>query len=103
MVHRNTSRPHRVQPTGLAFDLPDLLMAQAWAEFHGLRMVIELDRHADGHACEEILAFYPPRAAACRWTMWRAASGVVAQAILGRRQPFAAVAEALEQLIPASA
>ena len=30
-------------PTGVAFDIPDLLMLRAWADYHELRLAIELD------------------------------------------------------------
>ncbi|MBN8928140.1 MAG: hypothetical protein BGO51_22525 [Rhodospirillales bacterium 69-11] len=103
MFDINSPKHARVLPTGLAFDLPDLFMAQGWAEFHGLRLVVELDGCTDGEEYEEVLAFYPPNSAFRRWMMWRSAKGIVVQPMMGRTRRFDSVAEALEHLIPASA
>jgi hypothetical protein len=36
-------------PAGLSFEVADLILLQSWAEFHDLRMVVELDHcGADG-------------------------------------------------------
>jgi hypothetical protein len=78
-------------------------MAQAWADYHGLRMVIELDSHTETEEYEEMLAFYPPNSAFRRWMMWRAESGIVVQPMMGRTRRFARMADALEQTIRAAA
>jgi hypothetical protein len=90
-------------PTGLAFEVPDLLLAQAWADFHNLRMVIELDGCIEGDEYEEVLALYPPRGAFRRWMIWRSVSGIVVQPMMGRTQHYNTVVDALEQLIRAPA
>ena len=90
-------------PTGLAFELADLVMAQGWSEFHDLRMVIELDYCAEGEEYEEVLAFYPRNSAFRRWMIWRAPRGIIVQPMMGRASSFASVAEALDALIPARA
>jgi hypothetical protein len=90
-------------PTGLSFELADLLLAQAWSEFHELRMTIELDYYAEGDEFEEVLEFYAPNSAFRRWMLWRAADGIVVQPIMGRPIHFITLADALEHLIPASA
>ncbi len=90
-------------PTGIAFEVPDLFLAEAWAEYHGLRMVIELDGCTDGDEYEEVLAFYPPTSAFRRWMIWRSVDGIVVQPMMGRMQCHASFADALEQMIPAAA
>ncbi|MDR3535761.1 MAG: hypothetical protein P4L71_04605 [Acetobacteraceae bacterium] len=103
MFDINTPKTQRALPTGLAFELPDLYLAQGWSEYHDLRMVIELDGCTDGDEYEEVLAFYPAKSAFRRWMVWRSASGIVVQPMMGRTQRFTTLADALEQIIPASA
>jgi hypothetical protein len=100
------NRPSRLLtalPMGLAFELADLVMVQAWSEYHDLRMVVELDYSAEGEEYEEVLALYPRDSSFRRWMVWRGACEVVVQPMLGRALRFASVAEALEHLIPARA
>ncbi len=91
------------QPTGLAFEVSDLVMTQGWADFHELRMVMELDYCAEGEEYEEVVALYPRDSAFRRWMMWRGPAGIVVQPMMGRASCFASMADALERLIPASA
>lgn len=88
-------------PTGLAFELADLVMAQGWAEYHNLRMTVELDYCAEGEEYEEVLAFYPRDSAFRRWMIWRGPRGIVVQPMMGRASCYASVSEALDRLIPA--
>jgi hypothetical protein len=90
-------------PMGLAFELADLVMVQGWSEFHELRMVVELDYTAEGEEYEEVLALYPRDSSFRRWMVWRNATDVVVQPMMGRASRYASVAEALEHLIPARA
>jgi len=88
-------------PKGLAFEIPDLMLLQGWAEFHNVQMIVELDHCVEGEEYEEVVAFYSPDSRLRRWIMWRAATEVVVQPLIGRGCRFATVAEALESLIPA--
>ena len=90
-------------PTGIAFDLADLVMVQGWSEYHDLRMVVELDYTAEGEEYEEVLALYPQASAFRRWMMWRGVGEIVVQPMMGRAQHYPSVADALEALIPARA
>ena len=83
-------------PTGLAFELSDLVILQGWAEYHDLRMVIELDYWADGEEYEEVVALYPHNSSFRRWMIWRDLNGVVVQPIVGRSTRSGSVCEALE-------
>src|SRR6185312_8919352 len=87
-------------PTGISFELSDLALVQGWAEFHDLRMVVELDYSAEGEEYEEVLAFYPRDSAFRRWMMWRVVGEIVVQPMMGRAAQFGSVADALERLIP---
>jgi hypothetical protein len=103
MFHVPPPRTLTKLPTGIAFEVSDLLLAEAWAEYHALRMVIELDSCTDGDEYEEMLAFYPRNSAFRRWMIWRSAAGIVVQPMMARSRRHATVAEALEQMIPAAA
>ena len=82
--------------SGCSFELPDLLIAQAWAEYHGLSFSIELDRMIDGVVCEEVLCFAIPRFRS--WTVWRSGADVIAFPDSGLTIRFASLPDALEGL-----
>ncbi len=88
-------------PTGLSFDVPDLLMLRGWTDYHGLRLLIELDVCAEDEEYEEFLGLYEPTCAFRRWMMWRSCDGIVVQPAMGRMMLFDRMAEVLEALLPA--
>jgi hypothetical protein len=88
-------------PTGLAFEIADLMMLQGWAEFHDVQMVVELDHCVEGEEYEEVVAFYAQDSQLRRWILWRAAEGIVVQPLIGRSSRFTSVVDALETLVPA--
>jgi hypothetical protein len=88
-------------PTGLSFEVPDLVMLKGWSEYHELRMAIELDVCADGDEYEELLGLYEQTSAFRRWMIWRSCDGIVVQPTMGRTMLFDCMADALEILIPA--
>ena len=88
-------------PKGLAFEIPDLVLLQGWADFHDIRIVVELDHWVDGEEYEEVVAVYSRDGRLRRWIMWRGANEVVVQPLIGRGSRFASVADALKSLIPA--
>jgi hypothetical protein len=98
----NSPKTSIAAPAGLAFEVSDLVMVQGWAEFHDLRMVVELDYSAEGEEYEEVLAFYPRNSAFRRWMVWRAPATIVVQPMIGRALHFHSVADALEHLSPAA-
>jgi hypothetical protein len=87
-------------PTGLSFEIPDLLMLQGWADFHDLRMAIDLDVCAEGDEYEELLGLYDRSSVFRRWMIWRSCDGIVVQPTMGRMMLFDRMADALEFLIP---
>jgi hypothetical protein len=87
-------------PTGLSFKVSDLVLAQAWADFHELRMEVELDCATGGEEYEEMLCLFARRTGFRRWMIWRSCDGIVVQPLVGRPRLFDSLAEALEELIP---
>ena len=91
-------RPPPVPRRVSAFDISDLMLLQGWAEFHEVQMVVELDHWVEGEEYEEVVAFYSKDSPLRRWILWRAASDIVVQPLIGRGRRFVSVAEALESL-----
>lgn len=89
-------------PIGVAFEIADLLMVQAWADYHDLRMSIDLDAFEGEEEYEEIISLYHRQSTFRRWMMWRTGDGIVVQPMMGRPILCDAMVEALELLIPAS-
>ena len=83
---------------GVAFEIADLLLLQAWAGFHGMRMIVELDHCVDGHEYEEIVAIYAKGTEVRRWNLWRSWDEVIVQPLIGRSMHFFSVAEATDAL-----
>jgi hypothetical protein len=87
-------------PTGLSFEIPDLLMLRGWAEYHDLRMAIDLDVCVDADEYEELLGLYDRSCAFRRWMIWRSCDGIEVQPAMGRRMLFDRMADVLDVLIP---
>jgi hypothetical protein len=87
-------------PYGTAFSVPELMLLQAWAEFHRLRVVIELDNILDGAEFEEVVVLYGPSSRFRRWTLWRNPESIVIQPANGRCIRFACIQDVLESMIP---
>lgn len=86
-------------PMGLAFEIADLMLLQGWAEYHDVQMVVELDHCVEGEEYEEVIAFYAKDSQLRRWIVWRGATDIVVQPLIGRSCRFGSVAEALETLV----
>jgi hypothetical protein len=85
-------------PVGLAFEIADLLLLRGWADYHRLRMVVELDNAVAGEEYEEVVAFYDEACSLRRWNLWRSACDIVVQPLVGRARRYASVADALDGL-----
>ena len=85
-------------PAGLAFEVADLILLQSWAEFHELRMVVELDHHDAEGEYEEVVAIYA-KDNRLRWLLWRSGK-IVIQPLIGGRVHCPSVAETIEILSP---
>ena len=85
-------------PIGLAFDIADLMFLEGWSETHNIRMVVELDHCVEDEEYEEVIAFYAKDSPLRRWILWRSASDIVVQRLIGRTCRFSSVAAALDSL-----
>ena len=64
---------------------------------------VELDHCVEGDEYEEVIAFYTPDNRLRRWILWRSATDIVVQPLIGRSFHFGCVADAIETLVPARA
>lgn len=87
---------------GISFAIPDLMIAQGWAEFHGLRMAVELDHATETEEYEEVLAFYKGPAQLRRFLIWRDQHAFVVQPLIGRPSRFSSISDALNSIIAAN-
>jgi hypothetical protein len=94
-----TAAVHRV-PKGIAFEIADLVLVQSWAACTGIRMAVRLDHGAEDEEYDEVIEFHMASGSASRLIMWRNLTGVFVQPLLGRKQSFASVAEALDTILP---
>jgi hypothetical protein len=88
-------------PTGLSFDVPDLLMVRGWSDFHDFRMAIDLDVCVEADEYEELLGIYESTCAFRRWMIWRSCDGIVVQPTMRHTMIFDTMADVLETLLPA--
>ena len=83
-------------PKGLAFDIANLLLVRQWAERHDLRMLIHLDHGAAvGEEYEEVITFHTQASRLYRFTIWRDATTVFVQPLVGRVKQYRSVTAAL--------
>jgi hypothetical protein len=88
-------------PKGLSFEIADLILVRSWADWHGLRAVVQLDHGtAVDEDYEEIIALQTMEPVRCRLIMWRNAEAVFVQPLVGRRKRYGSVAGALKSLLP---
>ena len=76
------------------------MIAEAFATSCGMRMRVELDHHTDCEEREEVIALYAGQEQFCRFMLWRTATEVVLQPVLGRPRRFETVCDALDWLVP---
>jgi hypothetical protein len=57
---------------GLAFPLPDLMLALTWAQS---RPDVRLDIALDHPSVSEVIEIYPPGSRSARWFIWRTHEG----------------------------
>lgn len=96
-----TAGRHPARTVGVSFSVPELMIMSAWAEYHGLRVLIELDTCVDGAVYEEVAAFYSPGLALRRWSLWRAADALVLERLGAPPVRSPGISALLESLIPA--
>ena len=81
---------------GLSFSIAELTLVRAWAQANSLRMVVRLDHGSEVEEFEEVLAFHAGKRSPCQWIMWRDATVVFIQPLIGRTERFDTVAAAFE-------
>jgi hypothetical protein len=91
-----TQRP--LTPKGLSFRVAELILVRNWSAENNFRMVVRLDHGSDAEIYEEVLAFHVGNSRLCRWIMWRDATAVFIQPLIGRIERYGSVAEAFESL-----
>ena len=87
-------------PKGIAFEIADLVLMQSWAACTGTPVAVRLDHGAEDEEYEEVIELHTAGGSASRLIMWRNLTRVFVQPLLGRKQSFACVAEALDSLHP---
>jgi hypothetical protein len=92
-------RTARKPPIGLAFDIADLMHLQRWAKCRDVRIVVELDHWVEGEEYEEVVAFYAKDSSLRHGILWRSATDIVAQPLIGRTCRFGSVADARDSLL----
>jgi hypothetical protein len=85
---------------GVSFEIAELLLIQAWAEFHGLHLTVELDHSFDDQEYEEVISLFRKGSVFRRCIIWRAPTAIVVQPIIGRSSRFASMADALDSFRP---
>jgi hypothetical protein len=83
---------------GLSFSVDELILVRNWSAANCLRIVVRLDHGSDAEDFEEVLAFHTGTSPLCRWIMWRNATAVFVQPLIGRPEQYGSVAEAFEAL-----
>ena len=83
---------------GLSFSVAELVLIKAWSAANCLTMVVRLDHGSEVEEYEEVLAFHQGKSPLCRWIMWRNATTVFIQPLIGRTQSYGSVAEAFEAI-----
>jgi hypothetical protein len=84
---------------GLSFSVAELILGTSFAQASPLRMEIRLDHGSCVEEFEEVMTFGGGDGSECRYIMWRDASGVFVQPLIGRTESYESVAEAFEALV----
>jgi hypothetical protein len=88
-------------PKGLAFEIAELCLIKRWADRHAVRIVVRLDHGAAvAEDYEEVIAFQTGTSPLCQLIMWRNATTVFLQPLIGREHRYQSVASALDSLRP---
>jgi hypothetical protein len=85
-------------PTGLAFEVEDLVRIIRWADLNDASVVVRLDHGIAGEEYEEVVTFHTRLGPPCRLIMWRSADSVFVQPLVGVRVQYGSVGDALAGL-----
>jgi hypothetical protein len=96
----HAASPGPRSPKGIAFAISDLLLAQAWAEAHGVSLRIHLDHGSRTEEYEEAITIQAGASTCGRALIWRGECSIFVQPLLGRRRGYSSMSAALEGLLP---
>lgn len=85
---------------GVAFEIADLLLAQAWAGRHEIEICIRLDHSTPTEEYEEVIALRGTNLRIAPVIIWRIANAIRVQPLVGRGRQYHSVSDALDSLIP---
>jgi hypothetical protein len=85
---------------GLSFSIADLILAAAWAEALDLHMVVRLDHGSETEEYEEVLEFHTVSGQPSRYIVWRDATAVFVQPLIGRARRYRSVVDTIVALTP---
>jgi hypothetical protein len=85
-------------PTGLSFEIEDLVCIMKWADLNNFIVVVRLDHGIAGEEYEEVVAFHTRLSPHCQLIMWRSADAVFVQPLVGVRVQYGSVRDALAGL-----
>ena len=97
---RGASDVSKTLPTGLSFEVSELLLALSWADTNNLRAEIRYDHGAPSEEYEEVVALFRHNSPVCRCLIWRDEEAVIVQPLVGRPQRHPTLQSALESLLP---
>jgi hypothetical protein len=86
------------RPKGLSFEVKDLVLIRDWADLHDVIVAVRIDHGTTGEEYEEVIAFHTRLSPVCLLIMWRNAEAVFLQPLLGERQQYGWVGDALASL-----
>jgi hypothetical protein len=89
------------RPQPAPFEVWQLTVLRAWAEYHGLEMAIDLAGQVDGAECDE-LVILKTRHTGDRWILWRTADAIMLRSTGGRVSEFNLLTDALGAVAPAA-
>jgi hypothetical protein len=85
-------------PTGLSFEVEDLVLIRKWADLNDVIVAVRLDHGIAGEEYEEVVAFQTRLRPVSRLIMWRSAESVFVQPLVGVRAQYDSVRDALASL-----
>jgi hypothetical protein len=82
-------------PTGLSFEVMDLVRIEKWAELNDVIALVRLDYGTAGEEYEELIEFRTRFNSPCQLIMWRSADTVFVHPLVGVRRQYGSVRHAL--------
>jgi hypothetical protein len=95
----DTSKSYRFPvPTGLSFEVEDLVRIVKWADLNNVIVEVRLDHGIAGEEYEEVVAFHTRLSPPCQLMVWRTADSVFVRPLVGVRAQYSSVRDALAGL-----